>query len=437
MKLLRGLGSLTTWSLAALVAGCLLGAVGHSSGSPAIAGLARALEPLGDLWLAALRLIVLPLVIFHVMAVIVGARDSGSVGALGVRAILLFVAMLVAVGLLTVAVATTIVARFPADPAMVAALAEATPASDATRELAAGSPSFVEWLAGLLPTNPLAAALAGNVLPLLLLGMLLAFVVTRLPDGQGAPLTRGIRAAAGAMLTLTRWVLWLLPLGVFVLAFPIVLEAGGGATGFLGTYVVIQCALVLVVTLLLYPVTSVLGRISVAVFARGVAPAQLVAASTRSSIASLPTLVQGGREHLRLPPSATGVVLPLAVALFKLSRTVSAPLRLFLLAQLYHIPLSATTVAIFMVTIILLSFGTVGLPSGVLPVPTLPAYVAAGIPIEGVVILEAVDAIPDIFKTVLNVTGDMSAATILARSSRGAIGVVSAEGESAPLPDAA
>jgi Na+/H+-dicarboxylate symporter len=140
---------------------------------------------------------------------------------------------------------------------------------------------------------------------------------------------------------------------------------------------------------------------------------------------------------LRLPASATGVVLPLAVALFKLSRTVSAPLRLFVLAQLYHIPLSATTVAIFIVTVILLSFGTVGMPSGVLPIPTLPAYLVAGIPIEGVVILEAVDAIPDIFKTTLNVTGDMSAATILSRSSRDTVGVVSSEDEGTPLPDAA
>jgi Na+/H+-dicarboxylate symporter len=437
MKLFRGLGAVTGWSLAALVAACLLGVVAHSSGSPFVAGLARTLGTLGDLWLVALQVVVLPLVIFHVMAVVVAARDSGAVGALGVRAVLLFVTMLVAVGLFTVGVAATIVARVPADRAMEAALAGATPASDASRDMAAGSSSIVDRLGGLVPANPFAAALAGNVLPLLLLAMLVAFVVTRLPDEWRDPLSRGIRATAGATLTLTRWVLWLLPLGVFVLVFPMVLETGGGVTGFLGKYVVVQCILVLIVILLLYPVTSLLGRTSLAAFARGVAPAQLVAASTRSSIASLPALVQGGRERLRLPASATGVVLPLAVALFKLSRTVSAPLRLFVLAQLYHIPLSATTVAIFIVTVILLSFGTVGLPSGVLPIPTLPAYVAAGIPIEGVVILEAVDAIPDIFKTVLNVTGDMSAATILARSSRDTIGVVSAEGEGAPLPDAA
>lgn len=407
--------SLTIWSLAALFGGCVLGAIGHASGSPAIAGLARALEPVGRLWLTALEIVVIPLVTFQVMAVVVGARDGGAVGALGARAVLLFVAMLVAVGLFTIAVASAIVARFPADASLASTLAEA--AGGPGRAPAPGAPSLVEWLSGLVPANPLAAALAGNVLPLLLLGAFVAFVVTRLPERQRVPLTRGIRAIAARMLSLTRWILWLLPIGVFVFILPIVLEAGAGVTGFLAGYVLIQCALVTVVILLLYPLTVALGRVSLRSFARGVAPAQLVAASTRSSLASLPALVQGGRERLHLAASATAVVLPLAVALFKLSRTVSAPLRLYVLAHVYHIPLSVTTVAIFLVTIILLSFGTVGLPSGVLPIPTLPAYIAAGIPIEGVVILEAVDAIPDMFKTVLNVTGDMSAASILSRSS--------------------
>jgi Na+/H+-dicarboxylate symporter len=414
VRLPRPSSGLTAWSLVALALGCVLGAVGHATGSSAIADFARALEPLGAAWLWALKLLVLPLVVLHVMAAIVSARESGAIGGLAVRAVLLFIGMLVAVGAITIAVTTAMLARFPADSTALAVLAEAAPS--AGPGAAPAQPSVLEWLAGRLPANPVTAALAGNVLPLLLLSMLLAWVVTRLPDRRRAPLTRAIRVAAGAMLEVARWLLWLLPPAVFVLIFPIVLEAGGGVTGFLGLYVAIQCALVLAVTLLLYPLTASLGRISLRDFARGVLPAQLVAASTRSSIASLPALVEGGRDLLRLPAAATGVILPLAVALFKLNRTVSAPLRLLVLAHVYHIPLSAGTVAIFLVTIIVLSFGTVGLPSGVLPIPTLPAYMAAGIPIEGVVILEAVDAIPDIFKTVLNVTGDMSAATILSRS---------------------
>lgn len=416
MKLTRLPAGLTTWSLFALLLGCLLGAVGHSTGSPAIAGLARAVGPLGEIWIWALKLLVLPLVVLQVMAAIVSSRDGGPVGRVGLRAVLLFVAMLVTVGVYTIAVVAAITQRIPTDSSTLAVLAGATaPDGEAA---AAVRPSFLDWFAGLLTANPVTAALEGNVLPLLLASILVAFLVSRMPIRARASLTRAIRVAAAGMIEVTRRLLWLLPAGVFVLVFPIVLEAGSGVTGFLGLYVVIQCALVLTAILLLYPATAFLGRIPMSAFARGVSPAQLVAASTRSSLASLPALVQGARDRLHLPASATGVVLPLAVALFKLSGTASAPLRLFVLAKVYEIPLSAGTVAIFLVTIIVLSFGTVGLPSGLLAIPTLPAYMAAGIPIEGVVILEAVDAIPDVFKTVLNVTADMSAATILSRSER-------------------
>lgn len=437
MRWPRPPGGVTAWSLVALAFGCLLGAVGHATGSPAIAEVARAMEPLGAAWLGALKLLVLPLVVLHVMAAIVSARERGAVGGLGVRAVLLFVAMLLGAGAFTIAVTTAMLTRFSIDStALEAGVGEASSATAAPRAVPE-QPSFLEWLAGLFPANPVTAALSGNVLPLLVLSMLLAWMITRLHERRRAPLTRSIRAAAAAVLGLARGLLWLLPAAVMILVFPMVLETGGGVTGFLALYVAIQCALVLAVILLLYPLTASFGRVSLRAFARGVAPAQLVAASTRSSIASLPALVEGGRDLLRLPATATGVVLPLAVALFKLNRTVSAPLRLLVLARVYDVPLRPVTVAIFVVTIIVLSFGTVGLPSGVLPIPTLPAYMAAGIPIEGVVILEAVDAIPDIFKTVLNVTGDMSAAVILTRPNRRSESGCGVRGSPVEIGDAA
>ena len=151
---------------------------------------------------------------------------------------------------------------------------------------------------------------------------------------------------------------------------------------------------------------------------RAVAPAQLVAASTRSSLASLPALVAGARRHLNLPPSATGFVLPLSVSAFKVNRTISATVKLLFLAHVFGIPLGPGQLATFLATVVLLSFSTVGVPGGGAAFRTLPAYLAAGVPLEGVVILETVDTIPDIFKTITNVTGDMSAAILLSRSAR-------------------
>ncbi len=394
-----------------------MGAVGHATGSPAVAALARFLEPFGKLWIAALQMLVLPLVLTHVMAAVINARNGGVLGAIGGRALALFLVMLAAMGILTIAVAATIVTRHPVDPGTAAMLRESVPVPDAA-ELAGSPLRFGDWISGLFPTNLFAAAGRGEVLPLLLFAVFLALAIARLPDDQRTGLSRAIAGLAAALLTITRWVLLLVPAGVFVLILPVVLGTGGTTTRYLVAYIVIQCALVLVMILLQYPFASVVGRIPVRVFARGLLPAQLVAASTRSSIAALPALVQGGRDRMGLPPIGTGVVLPLSVAVFKQSLVVTAPLRLFFLAHVYQIPLTPATVTAFLVTVILLSFGTVGLPSAAGFSPALPAYMAAGIPLEGVVILEAVDAIPDVFKTVLNVTGHMSVATILTRSSR-------------------
>jgi Na+/H+-dicarboxylate symporter len=189
----------------------------------------------------------------------------------------------------------------------------------------------------------------------------------------------------------------------------------------LGAFIVLVSALLLLATLLLYPVTALFGRISMRTFARAVAPAQLVAVSTRSSIASLPALIEGGTEHLRLPVTATGFVLPLTVAVFKVNRTISSTAKLLFIAHLYDIPLSVQTIVAFLATVILLSFSSVGVPDGGTAFATVPAYLAAGLPLEAVIVFEATTTIPDIFKTLLNVTGDMSAAAMLSRSRSGEV----------------
>jgi len=95
-------------------------------------------------------------------------------------------------------------------------------------------------------------------------------------------------------------------------------------------------------------------------------------------------------------------------------------------AQVYDVDLPFATIVIFLVTVIIISFGTAGIPQSGPGLKTMPAYLAAGVPIEGIIVLEAVEAIPDIFKTVLNVTGNMTAATLLTRSHRTAHGQANA-----------
>lgn len=412
--------SFTTWSLLALALALALGSWGHLSGAAAFTTLDEILKPIGALWVSALQLAVLPLVILKLLAAITGAPSGESVGKLGVRTLLLFLAMLLAAGVFTLVVAPPFIAMYDADPATLASLRlSLSPRVDVPETVNAAPVSLSAWVSGLLPRNLFAAAARGDLFPLLLFTAFFAMAVNRLPDEKRLPLAALFQGLSAAMLTFIRWILIGTPVGVFALTYPTALRAGLGAAGMLGAFIVLVSALLLLATLLLYPVTALLGRTPMRTFARAVAPAQLVAISTRSSIASLPALIEGATQHLRLPATATAFVLPLTVAIFKINRTISSTAKLLFLAHVYDVPLSAQTIVVFLATVVLLSFSSVGVPDGGTAFATLPAYLAAGLPLEVVIVFEATSTIPDIFKTLLNVTGDMSAAAILSRSRSG------------------
>ena len=115
-----------------------------------------------------------------------------------------------------------------------------------------------------------------------------------------------------------------------------------------------------------------------------------------------------------MPAAVAGFVLPLSVSTFKANRTISGTARFLFLAGFYGIALSPTQILTFILMVMLLSFSTPGVPD-TRTMRTLPAHLAVGIPVEAVLMLDALDALPDIFKTLLNVTGDMTAAAIVAR----------------------
>jgi proton glutamate symport protein len=409
--------SRTVAALAALAAGIALGIALHGSRDPGVDRLVSSVALIGQLWVAAIRMTVIPLVITLTLAAIVGMSGDNSIGTLGVRTVLLFIGMHVAVGLVTLAVAAPIVSLYPADAETASFLGARTPAPPAVPVPGRLDPASLGDRLKALPANIFQAVAAGEILPILLITVFFALAVTRLPPERRDPLKTVFQGLADAMLVLIGWILRILPLGVFALCLEFAFRVGARVTGVLAAWVVLVSGLLLLATLLLYPATAILGRTSLSRFARAVAPAQLVAVSTRSSLASLPALVKGGQTHLALPASATGLVLPLSVTTFKLNRGVSSIAELLFLAHVFHVPLGPSLVAEFFAIQIILSFSTAGIPS-LGNVRSIPAYVAIGIPIEAILILNAVETIPDIFKTLINVTGDMSAATILSRRER-------------------
>jgi Na+/H+-dicarboxylate symporter len=409
--------SRTAWTLVALVAGIVSGILLHGSTNAWAGRLAAVIGPVGQLWGAALRLMVVPLVITLTLVAVAGTHDHWSIGALGGKTLLLFLAMLVASGLFAMAVTPPLVSLYPVDAGTAAALRGGTPLPAAALQKPSAKPAtLAEWLAGLIPGNIVAAASGGEILPILLFTVFFGLAVSHLPAQERDVLVPIFRALADAAMVLIGWVLTLAPLGVFSLAFELAFRAGAPVAGFLIAFVVLVSGIMILFTGLLYPVTALLGRISVLRFAEGVAPAQLVAVSTRSSLAALPALVAGARDRLGLPAAATGFVLPLSVTAFKVNQPISGLVKLLFLAHVFQVRVGLPQMVTFLAIVFVMSVSALGIPGGGSTFRLLPAYLAAGIPIEGIIVLEAVDTIPDIFKTLLNVTGDMSAATILSRS---------------------
>ena len=407
------------WSLPAAGAGIGLGILLHGSDASWVAAVTQVAAAFGQAWVAVLRAIVLPVVITQTFAAIVGARRDAAVGGLAARTALFFLLMLIGAGLLTLLIATPIVRLYPVDAETVAALRAGTSIPAAALEASrASQASTGNWLEAFIPRNIFQAAANGEILPVLLFTVFFGLAIAQLPPERREPFGEISRSLADAMMILIRWVLQALPLALFVLCFVLAREAGIGLTGAIAAFVLIVSATVLVFVGLLYPFTAVLARIPLRRFARAAAPSQLVAMTTRSSLASLPAMVQGVRDRLGLPIAATGFVLPLAVSTFKLNRAISPTVKLLFLAHVFAIPLGPAQLAVFLATVIVVSFGIAGIPDSAM-YSNLPAYLAAGLPIEGVVILASVDSFADVFKTLLNVTADMSAAAILSRGSNG------------------
>lgn len=368
-------------------------------------------DPVGTLWVNAIRMTVIPLVISLLITGIAGMRDLRSVGRLGGRALLMFVGLLAGVALFTALVAPPIYERLVIDPASAAALRERVAGGATT---VPPLPGFGAWLTSLIPVNPIAAAVDGAMLPLIVFTVAFALAVSRLADDTRGAVLGVFQATGDAMLVLVRAVLWLSPLGIFALAVSLGAKlgiSGAGAIGFyLGTHVVLLVAAILI----LYPVAVILGRVSPRVFARAALPPQAVAMGTRSSLAALPAMLDSAEQMLKLPRDVSGFVIPLSASVFRLNLAVSWIVGGLFIAKLYGVPFGFQSLATFYLAAVLMSFSVPGIPSGSLFI-IAPLFPTVGLPVEGVGILIALDAVPDIFKTTLNVTGHMTVASVLGR----------------------
>lgn len=396
-------------TLAALVAGFLVGGTAVATSARVAEPLLAVTGPVGTLWVNAIRMTVIPLVVSLLITGVASMGDLRTVGRIGVRSLALFVALLAAVGLVVALIAPALYALYEVDPVSAAALRASVAATGVqVPEL----PTFAAWLTSLVPINPIKAAVDGAILPLLVFSVAFAIGVAHVPAHAREPVLALFRAIGDAMLRVVGWVLRLSPIGVFALAVTLGGRLGYSGAGAIGFYFLTHCALLLLAAALLYPVAVFLGRVPLRVFARAALPAQTVAMGTRSSLAALPAMLEAAEHKLRLSREVSGFALPLGVSIFRLNVAVSWIVGGLFIGQLFGLPFGVQAIATFYLASIVMSFSVPGIPSGSLFIiaPLLPTV---GLPVEGVGILIALDAVPDIFKTLLNVTGHLTVATVV------------------------
>jgi Na+/H+-dicarboxylate symporter len=376
------------------------------------------LVPIGTIWVDAIQMTVIPLIVSLLITGLASASDVHALGRIGARTVAAFIGLLAGFAVVVAALAPFAFRLLPR------ALAGRPPlppgAIEAAGQLgAAGSaPTFGAWLVSLVPVNPIAAAANGQIVPLLVFTVCFGLAIVHCPADARARLVGFFEAVRDAMLILVRWVIALAPVGVFALVLPLAARSGTALAGAVGAYVVAYSLVSIAATLVLYPVAAVVGRVPIRQFARAVLPAQLIAFSSSSSIASLPALVEGAEQDLHLPEDVTGFVVPLSVSMFKIASPTSWTVGAMFVAWFYGIALHGREFAIIAFAAVFLAFAAPGVPRGAFLL-LAPLFVAIGLPADGVGILIAVDAIPDLFATVLNVTGDLAATVIVARLEQG------------------
>ncbi len=398
--------------LGGLALGMALGLLARVPALGWLGGVIDLAQPLGALWVRALRMTLVPLIFALVTQGMVQAAGHHGGGRLVLRTLRLMLGLLAAGALLASATVLLVLWAFPLPPHPLAGLIAGPVQMPAI-------PGAVEQLLAIIPENPVAAAAQGQVLPLVVFAMLFGLACARLSrraDGAPALLAALLGDLAGAMMVLVEWILLPAPLAILVLASGTARTAGLGVAGVLARYVgamVLYCCLAGLACYLLVGLSRAmpLGR-----FARALLPAQATAAGSCSSMASAPVMLDVAQGALALPESVVGTVLPLAISTFRLATIGYIMISVILGGLAAEVPAGAGQWAMALLAALLGGLATPGLPgAAVIYAGNAPAFQILGAPLGLIPLYIAVFALPDIFITTGNVTGQLTLGTLIAR----------------------
>jgi Na+/H+-dicarboxylate symporter len=412
------LRSLSVRVLIALVLGLALGAAAAAFGGADAKRVIDWIEAVGGLWLNGLRMTVVPLIFAVLVSGIARVADAAATGRLALRALAWFLGFYLVGSAFTLVFSHGLYAVWPVGEAGAAALraGAGAPPPDVT-----AAPNVADFIKSLAPTNPVKSAAEDAILPLVVFASFFGFAITRLGEARRVAMAEFFDTVADAMVVIVRWVLTVAPIGVFALALGVGLRAGVGAAGVIAHYIAAASLAGIGITIVAYVVAVLAGRVPLGLWARATAPVQVAAFATQSSLACLPAMIERAQDDLKIPERITGLVLPLSVAVFRLTSPVMNLAVAVFVAQVYGLEPAPLQWLGAVLVALAVAVASVGLPGQVSFFASVgPICLTLGLPLDLLPILIAVEVVPDIFRTVGNVTGDMAVTAIVARDERGA-----------------
>ncbi len=409
-------GARAIYILGALVVGLLLGAMAARIGDGLREPALKAASLVGGLWLDALKMTVIPLIFALLVTGIARGAEAAKAGRIAGRSVVWFVIICTASAIFGALATIGLLDAFPlpatAGEALRAGLVAIDPAV-----AGAPVPQVTDFFKSIIPSNVVSAAADGQILQIVIFAFLFALALTRIETTKRRSVVALFEGVGDALLVLIGWVLWIAPLGVFALAFAVGAGAGGAAFAALAHYIVIVSTVGVLVTLAAYVVAAVGGR-GILSFARAMIAPQAVAISTQSSLASLPAMLAAARL-IGVRDQVADVTLPLAVALL---RATGPAMNVAVAIYVAHwmgidVPTSGLIAGIAVAAVA--SYGAVSLPGQISFFSSIaPIAFSMGVPVAPLAILIAVETIPDIFRTLGNVTMDVAVTGAVDRKDR-------------------
>ena len=374
-------------------------------------------RPVGQVWLRALIMIVIPLVFASLTLGVAGLGDIRKVGRIGLKTLAYFILSSTLATLIGLTILNVVKpGEGLPDEIRDEMMANFGSAADAKAEGAEGVSFGVDMLVNMVPRNPIQSAAQGDMIGLIFFALIFGAALSILPAEKAKPMLGVLEALGDAVVVIIGWVMQLAPIGVFALIFSVVALFGFEIMQKLLWYVMAVLAGLLFHFVVVYSVLiRTLGGMNPLDFFSRIRAVIITAFSTSSSNATLPTTIAITQKNLNVPRGIAGFVLPLGATMNLDGSALFGGITVLFIAQVFGLELTLGTQFVVVVMAVITSVGAAGVPSGMIPL-LMMVLTVIGLPPGAIALVLGVDRILDMCRTAVNVTGDMAASVVIARS---------------------